>query len=73
MRSRLVGDTIAFAIRADTDRWIAILFKDFHHHGMIGDFNDAKVLTTEGIADYFVAARAGQRQPGRRHTNGVHT
>lgn len=24
-------------------------FKDFPHHGMIGDFNDAKLLTVKGI------------------------
>jgi hypothetical protein len=71
--SRLIGDSIAFAVRADTDRWVAVLFKDFLHHGMIGDFNDAKLLTTEGIGDYFVAARPEQRQPGPRHSSGVHT
>jgi len=68
-----VGDTIALAVRAHTDRWLAVLFKDFPHHGMIGDFNDAKLLTTESIGDYFVAAHPGQRQPGTRHTSGVHT
>lgn len=71
--SRLVEDTITFAVRADTDRWVAVLFKDFPHHGMLGDFNDAKLLTPEGVADYFVAKRRGQRQPGTRSTSGVHS
>jgi hypothetical protein len=52
---------------------VAVLLKDFPHHGMIGDFNDAKLLTTGGIGDYFVAARLDQHQPGPRHTSGVHT
>ncbi|GIX49720.1 MAG: hypothetical protein KatS3mg131_3931 [Candidatus Tectimicrobiota bacterium] len=68
-----MGDTIAFAVRANTDRWLAVLFKDFPHHGMLGDFNDAKLLTVEGIADSFVATFPEQRRPGPRRTAGVHT
>ena len=71
--SRLVDDTIAFAVRADTEHWVAVLLKDFPHHGMIGDFNDVKLLTTAGVADYFIAKRRGQRKPGTRHTSGVHS
>lgn len=71
--SRLIGDNIAFAVRADTDRWVAVLFKDFPHHGMIGDFNDAELLTRAGIDDYFVAKSAAQRRPAERKTAGVHT
>ncbi len=71
--SRLIGDNIAFAVRANTDRWVAVLFKDFPHHGMIGDFNDAKLLTRAGIDDYFVAEHAAQLQPVERKTAGVHT
>jgi hypothetical protein len=52
---------------------VALLFKDFPHHGMIGDFNDAKLLTINGIADYFVAERPGQTTPGPRKRQGVHT
>lgn len=52
---------------------MALLFKDFPHHGMIGDFNDAKLLTVDGVADYFVAGRPGQRAPGPRKRQGVHT
>lgn len=60
-------------MQADTDRWIALLFKDFPHHGMIGDFNDAKLLTVQGIEDYFVAESADQKEPAPRKTAGVHT
>lgn len=60
-------------MRTDTGRWVALLFKDFPHHGMIGDFNDAKLLTTSGVADYFVAERPGQSAPGPRKRQGVHT
>lgn len=60
-------------MRSDTDRWVALLFKDFPHHGMIGDFNDAKLLTTSGVADYFVAERADQTAPAPRKHQGVHT
>jgi hypothetical protein len=52
---------------------MALLFKDFPHHGMIGGFNDAKLLTANGVADYFVAERPGQKTPGPRKRQGVHT
>ena len=52
---------------------MALLFKDFPHHGMVGDFNDAKLLTVKGVADYFVAERPGQMLPGPRKLQGVHT
>ena len=71
--SRIHGDQISFAVRTDTDRWVALLFKDFPHHGMIGDFNDAKLLTVQGIEDYFVAEFPDQRKPAPRKTAGVHT
>lgn len=60
-------------MRADTTKWLALLFKDFEHHGMIGDFNDAKVLTVKGIEDFFVAESPGQEEPGPRKLAGVHT
>jgi len=50
-----------------------VLFKDFEHHGMIGDFNDAKLLTVKGVADYFVAEQPDQTAPGHRKLQGVHT
>ncbi|MGH7772507.1 MAG: hypothetical protein ACREQA_09765 [Candidatus Binatia bacterium] len=40
---------------------------------MIGDFNDAKLLTTKGIEDYFVAASPEQKEPDPRKLAGVHT
>ncbi len=49
------------------------MFKDFSHHGMIGDFNDVKLLTRAGIDDYFVAKSAEQHRPVERKTAGVHT
>jgi len=52
---------------------VALLLKDFEHHGMIGDFNDAKLLTTKGVKDAFVAEEPGQTQPGPRKMQGVHT
>lgn len=52
---------------------MALLFKDFPHHGMIGDINDAKLLTVQGIEDYFVAEFADQKEPAPRKTAGVHT
>ena len=52
---------------------MALLFKDVPHHGMIGDFNDAKVLSINGVADYFVAERPGQRAAGPRKRQGIHT
>lgn len=60
-------------MRTDTESWVALLFKDFEHHGMVGDFNDAKLLTTDGVADYFVAEQPGQTAPGSRKLQGVHT
>lgn len=64
---------IYFAVRADTTRWLALLLKDFEHHGMIGDFNDAKVLTTKGVEDFFVAEASNQTEPAPRKLAGVHT
>jgi len=64
---------IYFAIRADTKNWIAMLFKDFEHHGMIGDFNDAKLLTRSGIEDYFIGVDPNVRTPRPRSTKGAHT
>jgi hypothetical protein len=52
---------------------VALLFKDFPHHGMIGDFNDAKLLGVGGISDYFVAEHPSQTAPGPRKLQGVHT
>lgn len=52
---------------------MALLFKDFPHHGMIGDFNDAKLLTVKGVADYFVTEQPGQTRPEPRKLQGVHT
>lgn len=49
------------------------MFKDFPHHGMIGDFNDAKLLTVNGVADYFVVEHPAQPAPGPRKLQGVHT
>jgi hypothetical protein len=60
-------------VRTDTTRWLALLLKDFEHHGVIGDFNDAKLLTATGIEDYFLAASSGQKEPGPRKLAGVHT
>ena len=71
--SKIHTDTIFFAVRADTENWVAVLFKDFPHHGMIGDFNDAKLLTVDGVADYFVTEQPGQKTPGPRKLQGVHT
>ena len=55
---------IYFGVHANTTRWLAVLLKDFEHHGMIGDFNDAKVLTVKGIEDFFLAERPDQKEPG---------
>ena len=73
IRAKLLGDRIAWAVRAPAGYWTAVLFKDFEHHGMIGDFNDAKLLTVTGVADSFVAEQPGQTTPGRRKLQGVHT
>ena len=64
---------IYFGVRADTTKWLALLFKDFEHHGMIGDFNDAKLFTVKGIEDYFLAGSPGEKEPGPRKLAGVHT
>jgi len=71
--SKIRDGIIYFAVRADTTKWLALLLKDFEHHGMIGDFNDAKLLSTEGIEDYFLAESATQKEPGPRKLAGVHT
>jgi len=71
--SKIHGDTIYFAVRTDTENWVALLFKDFPHHGMIGDFNDTKLLTVNGVSDYFVTEQPAQTAPGRRKLQGVHT
>ena len=60
-------------MRADTTKWLAILLKDFEHHGMIGDFNDTKILTTKGVEDYFLPGSLSQKEPGPRKRAGVHT
>jgi len=73
LRAKLLGDWIAWAVRAPASSWVALLFKDFEHHGMIGDFNDAKLLTAKGAADYFVTDIPGQTTPGTRKTQGIHT
>ena len=71
--SKIHEGNIYFAVRADTTRWLAFLLKDFEHHGMIGDFNDAKLLTVKGIEDYFLAGSPSQKEPGPRKLAGVHT
>ena len=73
MWSKIQGDAIYFAVRTNTENWVAVLFKDFPHHGMIGDFNDAKLLTAKGVSDYFVTEQPGQTRPGPRRLQGVHT
>ena len=40
---------------------------------MIGDFNDAKLLTQKGVEDAFVAEEPGRTVPGPRKLQGVHT
>jgi hypothetical protein len=40
---------------------------------MIGDFNDAKLLTVKGIEDYFLAERPDQKEPRPRKLAGIHT
>lgn len=40
---------------------------------MIGDFNDAKLLSRRGIEDYFVAEDPRQERPGPRVKVGAHT
>ena len=40
---------------------------------MIGDFNDAKLLSVQGVEDYFVASDPRQARPGPRLKAGVHT
>ena len=60
-------------MRAATTKWLALLLKDFEHHGMIGDFNDAKLLTVKGVEDFFLAESADQKEPGPRKLAGVHT
>jgi hypothetical protein len=64
---------IYFGVRADTTNWLALLLKDFPHHGMIGDFNDAKLLTVGGVEDFFLADSPAQKEPGPRKLQGVHT
>lgn len=71
--AKLAGDVLYMAVRAYTRNWVAVLFKDFEHHGMIGDFNDAKVLSAGGVGDFFVAAHPSQPRPEPRRTAGVHT
>ncbi|MDP2601810.1 MAG: hypothetical protein Q8S00_04360 [Deltaproteobacteria bacterium] len=60
-------------MRADSTKWLALLLKDFEHHGMIGDFNDAKLLTVKGVEDYFLAGSSSRKEPGPRKLAGVHT
>ena len=71
--SKIHEGMIYFGLRADTRRWLALLLKDFEHHGMIGDFNDAKLLTVKGIEDFFLAESPAQKEPGSRKLAGVHT
>jgi hypothetical protein len=52
---------------------VAFLLKDFEHHGMIGDFNDAKLLTATGVEDRFMADGQGQVRPRPRKLAGAHT
>jgi len=40
---------------------------------MIGDFNDAKLLTAKGVEDFFLAESHAQKKPGPRKLAGVHT
>ncbi|MBI3007178.1 MAG: hypothetical protein HYY53_02575 [candidate division NC10 bacterium] len=71
--AKLHGDAISFAVRADTDRWVALLLKDFPHHGMLGDFTDAKVLAAGRVEDFYVAEEPGGPPPAARRRAGVHT
>jgi hypothetical protein len=49
------------------------MLKEFSAEGMLGDFNDVKLLTTKGIEDYFLATQPGVTKPGPRKQAGVHT
>ncbi|MBI2371015.1 MAG: hypothetical protein HYV08_12405 [Deltaproteobacteria bacterium] len=71
--AKLQGDLVSFAVRGPADRWVALLFKDFPHHGMIGDFNDVKLLSAKGVEDFFLADRPNATGPGPRKKAGVHT
>lgn len=71
--AKLVGDRIAWAVRSPAGRWVALLLKDFEHHGMLGDFNDVKLLTATGVADRFMAEAPGRARPQPRRRAGVHT
>jgi hypothetical protein len=64
---------IYFGVRAETTKWLALLLKDFEHHGMIGDFNDVKLLTVKGVEDFFLADSPNQKEPGPRKLAGIHT
>ena len=70
---KLVGEHIAWAVRAPAGHWAALLLKDFEHHGMLGDFNDVKLLTAKGVEDRFMAEGPGQARPKPRRRAGVHT
>jgi hypothetical protein len=71
--AKLLSDRIAWAVRAPAGRWVALLLKDFEHHGMLGDFNDVKLLTAKGVDDRFMAEGPGQKFPKPRRRAGVHT
>jgi hypothetical protein len=54
--SKIVGDNLYVAVKTKSPNWVGIMFKDFPHHGMIGDFGDVKILTQYSIEDYYLAS-----------------
>lgn len=68
--TKTTGKTLHVAVRADTKNWIAVLFKDFPDHGMIGDFGDVKLLSPGGIQDAYLSD--GPEEPPYRKA-GRHT
>ena len=68
--AKTTGDTVHLAVKTDTRNWVAVLFKDFAEHGMIGEFGDAKLLTSEGVRDAYIADRPGGPPTSKK---GAHT
>ncbi len=51
-------ENIYFAIKTDTPYWIALMFKDDANLGMLGAYNDAKVIKSDGeVSDRYFTQR----------------
>jgi len=62
-KMKVANGVLYVAVEAPPADWIGIMFKDFAHHGMIGDFGDVKLLSNGEVHDYFLSSNPKSDDP----------